>query len=86
MKTINDFFGERVREARKAKGWSIEYLSFESGVNKNYISDLERGKRNPTLMILSRISKALNCDLSTLLQGIQDYSLEDIVSTISSMR
>ena len=61
-------------------------LAIESDINKNYISDLERGKRNPTLMILSRISKALNCDLSTLLQGIQDYSLEDIVSTISSMR
>lgn len=61
-------------------------LSVESGINKNYISDLERGRRNPTLMILSRLSKALDCDLSTLLQGIQDYSLEDIVSTISSIK
>ena len=78
--------GKRIAYLRKKRKMSQLQLSIESEINKNYISDLERGKRNPTLMILSRISKALNCDLSTLLQGIQDYSLEDIVSTISSMR
>ena len=60
MKTINDFFGLRVREARKAKGWSIERLSLESNVNKNYISDLERGKRNPTLLIVDTLCNALD--------------------------
>ena len=78
--------GKRIAYLRKRKKMSQLTLAIESDINKNYISDLERGKRNPTLMILSRISKALNCDLSTLLKGIQDYSLEDIVSTISSMR
>ena len=60
MKTINDFFGSRVREARKTKGWSIERLSLESNVNKNYISDLERGKRNPTLLIVDTLCNALD--------------------------
>ena len=60
MKTINDFFGSRVREARKAMGWSIERLSLESNVNKNYISDLERGKRNPTLLIVDTLCNALD--------------------------
>ena len=78
--------GKRITYLRKRKKMSQLTLAVEADVNKNYISDLERGRRNPTLMILSKISKALNCDLSTLLQGIQDYSLEDIVSTISSMR
>ncbi len=78
--------GKRIAYLRKKKKMSQLDLSVESGINKNYISDLERGRRNPTLMILSRLSKALDCDLSTLLQGIQDYSLEDIVSTISSIK
>ena len=83
---IEQQLGMRIVYLRKQIGWSQEDLALEAGINKNYLSDLERGRRNPTLMILSKISKALNCDLSTLLQGIQDYSLEDIVSTISSMR
>ena len=61
-------------------------LSVESEINKNYISDLERGKRNPSLMILNRIAIALNIDMSELLKGIQDFSYEDIVLKMSSIR
>lgn len=78
--------GKRIAYLRKKKKMSQLDLAVEAEINKNYISDLERGRRNPTLMIMARICKALEIDLSTLLQGIQDYSLEDIVSTISSMR
>ncbi len=78
--------GKRIAYLRKKKKMSQLDLSVEANINKNYISDLERGRRNPTLMILSRICKALDCDLSTLFQGIRDYSLEDIVSTISSIK
>ncbi len=49
---------------------SILDLSLESNVNANYISDLERGKRNPSLEILSRLALALNVSLSYLFTGI----------------
>ena len=78
--------GKRIAYLRKKKKMSQLDLSIESEINKNYISDLERGRRNPSLMILSKISKALGCDMSTLLQGIKDNSFEDIVSTISSIK
>ena len=78
--------GKRIAYLRKKKKMSQLDLALISDINKNYISDLERGRRNPSLMILSRISNALNIDMSTLLQGIKDYSLEDIVSTISSIK
>ena len=61
-------------------------LSVESEINKNYISDLERGKRNPSLMILNRIAIALKIDMSELLKGIQDFSYEDIVLKMSSIK
>ena len=79
-------FGKRIAFLRKKKKMSQLDLALEAGINKNYISDSERGRRNPSLMILSRLSKALDCDMSTLLQGIKDYSLEEIVSTISSIK
>ena len=78
--------GNRIIYLRKKRKMSQLQLAIESEINKNYISDLERGKRNPSLMILNRIAIALKIDMSELLKGIQDFSLEDIVLTISSMR
>ena len=65
--------GMRIRYLRKQKGMSQLDLALESGINKNYISDLERGSRNPSLLILERICKALDIDLSTLFKGIQSF-------------
>ncbi|MBO6280099.1 MAG: helix-turn-helix transcriptional regulator [Bacilli bacterium] len=67
---VNVQLGMRIRYLRKQKGMSQEDLALESEVNKNYISDLERGNRNPTVIILERIAVALDVDLSTLFKGI----------------
>ena len=68
---IQTQLGMRIRYLRKERKMSQLDLSLESGVNKNYISDLEKGRRNPTIVILNRIAVALNIDLATLLKGIQ---------------
>ena len=78
--------GKRIVYLRKKRKMSQLQLAIESEINKNYISDLERGKRNPSLMILNKIAIALKIDMSELLKGIQDFSLEDIVLTMSSIR
>lgn len=65
--------GMRIRYLRKKKGLSQLELSLEAGINKNYISDLERGARNPSLEILDKIAVALDVNLSTLFQGIQSF-------------
>ena len=78
--------GKRIVYLRKKRKMSQLQLSVESEINKNYISDLERGKRNPSLMILNRIAIALKIDMSELLKGIQDFSYEDIVLKMSSIR
>ena len=65
--------GMRVRYLRKQKGFSQEDLALESGINKNYLSDLERGMRNPTVKILEKLSATLEVDLSTLFKGIQSF-------------
>ena len=78
--------GKRIIYLRKKRKMSQLQLSVESEINKNYISDLERGKRNPSLMILNKIAIALKIDMSELLKGIQDFSYEDIVLKMSSIR
>ena len=65
--------GMRIRYLRKLKGMSQLDLALEANINKNYISDLERGSRNPSLLILERICKALDIDLETLFKGIQSF-------------
>ena len=70
--TINKQLGYRIRYLRQQKGLSIEALSLEADVNRNYLGDLERGARNPTVVVLNKIAKALEIDLSTLFEGIRE--------------
>ena len=65
--------GMRIRYLRKQKGMSQLDLALEAEVNKNYISDLERGSRNPSILILEKISKALGVSLEILFQGIETF-------------
>lgn len=65
--------GMRIRYLRKERGLSIEDLALKSGVNKNYLSDLERGTRNPSLSILNRLAEGLSISLETLFKGIKQF-------------
>ncbi len=62
--------GARIRYLRKKMGYSQEDLALEADINKNYLSDLERGRRNPSLEILIKICFALKINLSELFKGI----------------
>ena len=68
---INEQFGARLRQLRKAKNWSLLELSMRSDINHNYLSDLENGRRNPTLMVLQRLTNAFDITLSSLFLGIE---------------
>ena len=70
--TINKQLGYRIRYLRQNKGLSIEALALEADINRNYLGDLERGMRNPTVVVLNKIAKALDVDLSTLFEGIRE--------------
>lgn len=54
--------GHNIASARKKKGYSQLLLSIESGVAKSYISELEKGRRNPTLTTLRKLLKPLGLD------------------------
>lgn len=69
--TVKKQLGMRIRYLRQRKGMSIEDLALECNINRNYLSDLERGTRNPSIEILSRISFGLKVSLEELFRGIQ---------------
>ena len=68
--TINKQLGARIRYLRQQKNMTIEDLALEAEINRNYLCDLERGTRNPTVVVLNKIAKALEINLSTLFEGI----------------
>ncbi len=56
-----------MKRLRKARGWSQEALADEAGLDRTYISGIERVVRNPTVMVIERIGSALGCHLGDLL-------------------
>jgi transcriptional regulator with XRE-family HTH domain len=61
-------FGLRLTELRKAKGWSQEWMALESGLARSYVSGIERGQRNLSLLNICRLAEALEVEPSALLK------------------
>jgi transcriptional regulator with XRE-family HTH domain len=59
--------GINMRKHREERGWSQEELAFECGLHRTYISGVERGVRNPTVIVLQKIAKALKVPAAALL-------------------
>lgn len=62
--------GERVIEARKAKGMSQEKLAEESGIDRSHMGFIEQGRRKPTLSTLYKIAQSLGISLEQLFKGL----------------
>jgi transcriptional regulator with XRE-family HTH domain len=56
-----------MKKLRKERGWSQEALADEAGLDRTYISGIERVVRNPTITVIERIAAALECRLGDLL-------------------
>lgn len=61
-------FGRAVREHRHRLGVSQEQLGFRCGVDRTYVSALERGVRNPTILVLWKLARGLETTLSQLVR------------------
>ncbi len=46
---VKPLFGERVRQLRKARGWSQEEFAHRAGLDRSYVGGVERGERNISL-------------------------------------
>ena len=67
--------GRNVRAAREKRGQSQGELAEKSGFSQQYLSELENGKRNPTIITLFEIAHALQIDVHKLLIPPRDGEL-----------
>lgn len=65
-----------VRQARKAAGLSQEELALEAAVDRTYVSQVERGKRNITIMVLARLARAMGTTASALVADVRNLASE----------
>ena len=63
---IKEKFGFKVKQLREQKGFSIEYLANIANIDRTYISDIEKGKRNVSLLIIEKLSKAFEVNIQEL--------------------
>ena len=59
LKSVIKKFGQRIRDERTKQGISQEELGFRTGLDRTYISGIERGERNPSLKNITKIAMAL---------------------------
>lgn len=52
-------FGTNLRKLREEQGLSQEAFAEEAGLHRTYVSDIERGVRNPTIVVVEKIARAL---------------------------
>lgn len=63
---IKHVFGDNLRKIRTEKNISQENLAFLSGMDRTYVSGIERGRRNVSLVNISKIAMALNVEIKEL--------------------
>jgi transcriptional regulator with XRE-family HTH domain len=61
--------GWNLRRLRKERNITQEDFATDSGIDRGYISGVERGVRNPSVLVLARIARALNVDVGELLDA-----------------
>jgi transcriptional regulator with XRE-family HTH domain len=64
-------FGQILREHRLRRGLSQEGLGLESGFHRTYISQLERGLKNPSLSTIIRLSEILGVAAAEMVRLVE---------------
>lgn len=64
-----DSFGERVRELRQQKGLSQNSLAARAGLDRTYLSEIERGRKNLSLVKIVKIAAALDVEVTDLFRS-----------------
>jgi transcriptional regulator with XRE-family HTH domain len=67
MRDWRAVFGKNVRKFRQQRKLTQEQLAFEAEIDLTYMGGIERGKRNPSLLVMGRIAEALSVALPKLL-------------------
>lgn len=73
---IHDRLAASLREARKARGLSLDAVAKLSGVSRSMVSQIERAESSPTVATLWNLTQALQVDFAGLLEGRGEVGIE----------
>ena len=70
---VRQRLGTKLRRLRLEKGLGQEKFALEYGFDRTYISGIERGVRNPTIVIVQKLADALGVPIAALLSEVDDH-------------
>src|SRR5687768_12493222 len=63
--------GQRIRELRNLRGETLKDISTHTDLSVSYLSDIERGRTNPSLQSLETLAKHFDLSVTDLLAGVE---------------
>ena len=69
---VSIVFGKVLRQLRKGKGLSQEQLGFDANLRRTYVSILELGQQQPSLITISKLANALDIKASRMIELLED--------------
>lgn len=74
-----EIFGARLKELREKRGETVRSLAELADTTFAYISDMEHGRKVPSLSMLLRLAAALDCKVTDLVKVFNDHDLRTLV-------
>ena len=70
---IEQKFGTTIRQLRINKGLSQEKLALDAEIDRTYISDIEKGNRNVSIVMIEKLANYFQIPISELFKQIEEY-------------
>jgi transcriptional regulator with XRE-family HTH domain len=67
---IREQFGERIRALRQERGWTQVEMADFLAMDRSYLSEIETGKKDPSLTMLRTLATGLSITISQLTDGL----------------
>jgi transcriptional regulator with XRE-family HTH domain len=62
--------GANIQDRRQKAGLTQRHLAEQAGVDRAFLNRIERGMRNPTIVLLAKLARAMDTTVSTLARGV----------------
>ena len=85
MTRVQHAIARNVKQGRKRAGLSQAEVADRAGLSGSYVSEIERGRGNPSVEALARIAETLGLRPYQLLLEEDDWEVRDRLETVSSM-
>lgn len=77
--------GQRIKKLRRSKGFSQERLAEIMGISPKYLSNIERGKENPTLDMFIKLANALNVEVAEVFNYSYEQSSKELRQVVMGL-